>query len=131
MAPFTALPTPIGAIHRIGISWCASSRERGPHDSKTRQGAFGQGVAVGIDGGRIYDERRRAQNAADHAATAIRNSQLFAADRFGFPPLFCELLDEFRILNSPAYASRRTLIRSTGTPGVETMGREPKPQIFK
>jgi Putative Flp pilus-assembly TadE/G-like len=27
-------------------------------------------VAVGIDGSRIYDERRRAQNAADHAAIA-------------------------------------------------------------
>jgi Flp pilus assembly protein TadG len=27
-------------------------------------------VAVGIDGGRLYDERRQAQNAADHAALA-------------------------------------------------------------
>jgi Flp pilus assembly protein TadG len=31
-------------------------------------------VAVGIDGGRLYDERRKAQNAADHAATTAAHA---------------------------------------------------------
>jgi len=31
-------------------------------------------VAVGVDGGRLYDERRQAQNAADHAATTAAHA---------------------------------------------------------
>jgi Flp pilus assembly protein TadG len=31
-------------------------------------------IAIGLDGGRLYDERRRAQNAADHAATTAAHA---------------------------------------------------------
>lgn len=39
-------------------------------------------VALGIDGGRIYDERRRAQNAADHAAIAAAFASCTAGSTF-------------------------------------------------
>jgi Flp pilus assembly protein TadG len=39
-------------------------------------------VALGIDGGRIYDERRRAQNAADHAAIAAAFASCQAGSTF-------------------------------------------------
>lgn len=39
-------------------------------------------VALGIDGGRIYDERRRAQNAADHAAIASAFASCSAGSTF-------------------------------------------------